>query len=320
MKNIQLIMLVGCTLFALGCEDELNVDPQSVITTSSMWQSEGDAVASMYGALAQFRAALGNNYIFWGDYRSGYFGDALGSEASYQDMFLNSLDDQDDGTNWAGLYRAINDCNLILKYVPGIAFGSEQDKNVVLANAHFIRAFSYYYIARVWGDAPIVLTGFESDDQENLYPVRSPVTEVLKQVAEDVDTAIALFPDNKAGTRKVGSRPAANMLKADLNLWLFKTQNGGEEALNKANTAVDQVLNNPEYDLLEDYESIFRNEGNNEIIFALNYQRDEYEGGFAGDWLVAVQYVNDKSLVENPIKVGSHQQWVTFTDEFETFL
>ncbi|MEQ8422070.1 MAG: RagB/SusD family nutrient uptake outer membrane protein [Arenibacter algicola] len=303
-----------------GCENDLNVNPQSVITSSSMWQSEGDATASMYGALAQFRSAIGSDYIRWGDYRSGYFGDALGSQASYQDIYLNSLDDQDVGTNWAALYKAINDCNLILKYVPEIAFSKESDKQFVLANAHFIRAFSYYFLARVWGDAPILLSGFESDDQEDLFPSRAPQQEVLNQVAVDVDAALSLFPSNSAGSRKTGSMAAANMLKTDLNLWLYKTQNGGEAALQTANGAINQVLGNSDYALQNNYESIFRNEANEEIIFAINCERDEYESGFVTDWLVAVQYVNDKSLVEEFIKVGSHQQWVTFTDEFESFL
>jgi len=320
MKKFKYILLILCIFIAFSCEDDLNIAPKSVITTASMWKSEGDATAAMYGALAQFRAALSKNYIFWGDYRSGFYGDALGSQAAYQDMYLNSLDDEDNGTNWNTLYKAINDCNLILKYVPNIDFVKENDKNFILANAYFIRAFAYYYLARVWGDAPIVLSGFESDKQEDLYPSRAPVADVLAQVGSDIDASLSLFPNDDAGSRKAGSKAAANMLKADYYLWMAKTQNGGNDALNKANMAVDYVLNNSNYQLLDNYETIFRNDDNKELIFASNFERDEYEGGFSADWLVAVQYVNDKSLVENPIKVGSHQQWVTFTDAFESFL
>ena len=320
MKKIKYFILTIITVMIFSCEDDLNVVPQSVITTASMWQSEGDASAAMYGAFAQFRSALNDDYIRWGGYRTGFYGDALGSQVSYQDMYLNSLDDEDSGTNWAGLYTTINDCNLILKYVPDIEFGNENNKNFILANAYFLRAFSYFYLARVWGDAPVVLSGFESDQQEDLFPSRAPLSQVLDQVAADIDAALSHFADDDSGSRKTGSKAAANMLKTDFYLWMAKTQNGGNGALNEANSAVDNVLSNPSYELLNDYETIFRNEGNDEIIFALNFEREEYEGGFAADWLIAVQYVNDKSLVENPIKVGSHQQWVTFTDDFEAFL
>lgn len=320
MRRIKYIVAILFSIMLVACEDDLNFPPQSVISSNSMWVTPGDATGAMYGMFSQFRSAVNDDYIHWGDYRSSFFGDATGSQAAFQDMYSNTLDDQDRGTNWQGLYRTINDCNLILKYTPEIEFSNEDDKNLLLANAYFMRALSYYYIARVWGDAPILLSGFESDQQDDLYPSRSPVSEVLDQVAEDIDLALGLFPDDGPGSRKIGSMAAANMLKADYYLWKAKTQNAGNAALQIANAAVDEVLTNGNYELLGDYESVFRNDENNEIIFALNFELNEYEGGFPADWLVAVQYVNDKGLVENPIPVGSHQQWTTFTPAFEAFL
>ena len=65
----------------------------------------------------------------WGDYRTGHFGDATGSLwRRGRDLYLNSLDDLDVGTNWATIYKAINDCNLILKYVPDISFSMQIQK------------------------------------------------------------------------------------------------------------------------------------------------------------------------------------------------
>ena len=320
MRRIKYILAISCAILLFACEDDLNFPPKSVVSSNSMWNSTGDALGAMYGMLSQFRSAVNDDYINWGDYRSSFFGDALGSQAAFQDFYGNTLDDLDRGTSWEGLYRTINDGNLILKHVPDIEFTSQDDKDSIMANAYFIRALSYYYIARVWGDAPILLVGFESDDQEDLYPFRSPVSEVLDQVAVDIDEAVQLFSDDDAGSRKTGSKAAANMLKADYYLWMAKTRNGGQEALQTANIAVDYVLANAEYELLDNYESVFRNDNNNEIIFALNFELNEYEGGFHADWLVAVQYINDKSLVENPIPVGSHQQWSCFTPSFEAFL
>ena len=320
MKRIKYITAISFVLIFFACQDNLNIPPQSVVSSSSMWISPGDAISAMYGMLSQFRASMQDDYINWGDYRSSFFGDATGSQGALQDLYGNTLDNLDRGTNWQNIYSTINDCNLILKHVPGIEFTIAKDKDFILANAYFIRAFAYFYIARVWGDAPVLLSGFESDKQDDLYPSRSPVSEVLAQVALDIDLALGLFPNDDAGTRKTGSKAAVNMLKADYNLWMAKTQSGGNEALQRANTAVDYVLTNSDYELLGNYESVFRNDENNEIIFAINFELNEYEGGFPADWLVAVQYINDKSLVENPIPVGSHQQWTTFTPAFEAFL
>ncbi|MCK4678958.1 MAG: RagB/SusD family nutrient uptake outer membrane protein [Bacteroidales bacterium] len=320
MKKIKLISAISCVILLFACEDNLNFPPQSVVSSNSMWKIPGDAQGAMFGMLSQFRSAMSKDYIRWGDYRSGFFGDGIHSQIAYQDLFNNVVDDTERGSDWKALYTAINDCNLIIKYVPEIEFTIQEDKDFILANAYFIRALTYFYITRIWGDVPLLLSGFESDKQENLYPTRTPVSEILAQVASDIDQAVSLFPDDDAGSRKTGSKAAANMLKADYYLWMAKMQGGGNDAFQKANTAVDYVLANTGYELLGNYETVFRNDDNNEIIFALDFEINEYEGGFSTDWLVAVQWINDKSLVENTIATGSHAQWVCFTPAYEAFL
>lgn len=314
-EYFQILML----LLLCSCGKDLNVKPQSIVAANSMWQTKDDAEGAMYGMFAQLRNALNDNYIYWGDYRSGLFGDGLGSEAKLQDIFNNTLDRDDAGTSWSGLYTTINDCNLILKHTPKISFEHDGDKNFIMANAYFVRALCYYYCARIWGDVPIVLSGFESDKQDNLYPRRSSVDSVLDQVSSDIDQAIALFPDEIA-SRKLGSKAAANMLKTDYYLWMAKTEQGGEADLKKAEEAVDAVLANPDLSLSDDYSKIFSNDDNHEIIFALNFEKVEYSGGFPADYLVPVQFVHTKNLINNPIQAGSVQQWVIFTPEFEAFL
>ena len=316
MKKIIYVILL---LSILSCEKDLGVSPQSIITKNTMWKSSEDALGAMYGMFSQLRAAMDKEFIYWGGYRSGFFGDALVSQANFQDMFDNTLDAEDTGTNWAPLYTTINDCNLILKYVPEIEFQDLELKDEILANSYFVRSFCYYYIARVWGDAPVLTSGFESDNQEDLYPSRQPVSVVLQQVEMDVNKAIELFGD-EGFSIKIGSKAAANMLKADYNLWMAKTQDGGLEALEEAKKSVMYVLNSTDFVLSISFEDIFRNDENEELIFSLEFEMNEATGGFATDWLVAIQYVNDKSLIENPIKVGSHTQWVCFTPEYEAFL
>ncbi|GAA4315649.1 RagB/SusD family nutrient uptake outer membrane protein [Compostibacter hankyongensis] len=319
MKNIYLLLLLSAVLGIGACNKDLDIKPKSIVSSASMWETADDAEGAMYGMYAQLRNALSDNYAFWGDYRSGLFGDGIGSEGLLQNIFNNSLNRDDSGTDWSGLYKAINDCNLILKYTPEITFDNEKDKNLILANAYFVRALCYFYCARVWGDAPVVLSGFESDKQEDLYPSRSSRDSVYLQVAADIQQAVSLFPDDFTSA-KSGSKAAANMLKADYYLWMYKTEDHKEDDLNKAKEAVDYVLADPDFTLLGSYQSVFSNDDNNEVIFALNFEQNEYTGGFPADFLVAVQYIQTQSLINNPIQVGSHQQWVCFTPDFEATL
>lgn len=320
MKNriyIIYVMLVGVVGFQ-SCHDKLNVDLKSAVTANTMWQSEGDAVAAVNGLMSQFRSAYSTSYIFWGEYRTGIWGPGLATNANYSDAFLNVVSSAHAHASWASLYTTINDCNLILKYTPNIAFNSETEKNRVLASALFVRAFNYYWIGRIWGDAPVLLNGYESGQQDDLYPSRDPAERVFEQVKADLDQALALMPD-EATERDMPSKAAANMLLADYHLWMAKVRGGGSASLQAAKQAVDAVLMDGSYSLLNDYGNVFSNELNQEIIFAWSYLQDEFTGGYQSDYLVPLQYISPE-FIENPIKVGSHQQWIFLTDDFKAFL
>jgi starch-binding outer membrane protein, SusD/RagB family len=301
-----------------ACHDKLNIDQKSAITAPSMWQDEGDARAAVFGAYNKMRSTFADAYIFWGEYRSGLWGRGLATNATYSDPFTNELTSSHTHANWQNLYTTINDCNLILKYTPDISFINEADKNSVLANALFIRAFCYYWIGRVWGDAPVLVNGFESGHQDDLYPSREPADRVFEQVRVDLEAANSLMPEDVTD-RDLASKAAINLLQADYYLWIAKVRDGGTEALNQAKQAVDAVLNNSNYALMSDFSSVFNSELNQEIVFAWSYVMDEYTGGYPADHLVPLQYISAE-YIENPIKVGSHQQWIFLTDAYKDFL
>lgn len=320
MKNrlsIVICMIVSLLVFQ-ACHDKLNVNSKSAITANSMWESEGDAVAAMYGMYNRLRTTFSSSYAFWGEYRSGLWGPGLATNATYSDVFTNELTSSHSHANWQNLYTTINNSNLILKYTPEIQFADETQKNKILANAYFVRAFCYYWIGRIWGDAPVLLNGFESGQQEDLYPSRDPAERVFEQVAMDLAEAYSLMPENVTD-RNTASRASINLLRADYFLWMAKVREGGSAALNSAKQALDEVIANGNYILLADFGNVFESKLNQEIIFAWSFVMDEHTGGYPADFLVPLQYVSAQ-YVENPIKVGSHQQWIFLTDPYKDFL
>lgn len=87
----------------------------------------------------------------------------------------------------------------------------------------------------------------------------------------------------------------------------------------EAKTAVSAVLADSRYGLVPDFGSVFKNELGEEIIFAWSYIQDEYTGGYPSDYLVPSQYVSAEAI-ENPVKVGSHQQWCFYTKAYKKIL
>lgn len=316
-KHILFGIIAFSGLLMASCDSILDVTPQSSITANSMWQNSGDAKAALNGAFNRFRTAYATNYLVWGDFRTSFYGNGIANGAVERGtVWDNQLIPSSMGTNWAALYTAINDCNLILKYTPGISFTSDNEKNQILGSAYFLRAFMYFTIARIWGDAPVLTEGFESDSQEGLFPVRNPVSEIYDQIEKDLDQAIALINSTKAPLEV--SKNAVSMLQADFYLWTAKHAGEGSIALEKADAAINGVLNSG-LSLSNSYESIFRDDDNDEIIFSIAFIEAENASPYSKDFLLGLADVNSE-YVNNPVQVGSHAHWMTFTPKHKDFL
>ncbi len=318
MKFTKIIYIFVCVILFFSCHADLDIKQQSGVTASSMWQDESDATSAMYGLYNKFRSTFSAGYIYWGEYRTGLWGDGMTTQTERDQVYQNQIPPDHGYANWGDIYTTINNANLIIKYTPNTPFSSEESKNKILANAYYVRAFCYYWIGRIWGDAPVLLEGFESDKQEGLFPVRDPADKVFSQVGTDIESALSLMPA-KVTDRYLASLGAINILKADYSLWMYKVRNAGQAYLDAANTAVSAVLTNTQYKLDDNFASVFENENGPEIIFAWSYVKDEYTGGYPSDYLVPSQYVSE-GAIENPVKVGSHQQWCFYTEEYKSIL
>jgi len=305
-------------LSVISCDDMLNLTPKSSITVNSMWENSGDVKAVLNGAFNRFRSAYATNYIIWGDYRTSFYGNGVANGAVERGtVWNNQLIPSSPGTNWAGLYNAINDCNLVIKHTPNISFSSEAEKNHIIGSAHFLRAYMYYTIARIWGDAPVLTTGFESDDQEGLFPVRNSVNEVFDQIEKDLSDALNLVGNNGKIPFEV-TKETICMLQTDFYLWQAKQNGKGSAAIEKANASIATVLQSG-IKLSDSYENVFRDDDNDEIIFSIAFIEAENTTSFANDFLLGLADVPSE-YYNNPIQVGSHAHWVSFTSKHKDFL
>ncbi len=272
-KNRSIICLPTFIMMmtVTACEDLVDLKPESTISSESFWQNESDVISATYGMYNQFRSTFDVKTVLWGEFRTGFYGQGSSTATDWDDLWNNNMNSSSVGTNWADMYLLINDANLILSKTPEISFTNEAARNHILGQAYFVRAYTYFQIARLWGDAPIVTEGFESTDQ-NLEPERRPVTEIYDLIKSDVNEALALLGDRES-VNFIG-RDAANVLKADIYLWTAKVGNGGQNDLLEARAAIDEVLV-AGYSLENNFETVFRNEKSPEIIFSIFYSELE---------------------------------------------
>ena len=255
--------------------------------------------------------------MYWGEYRTGLWGDGLTGQTSRDQVYQNQIPTNHTFADWTNLYTTINNANLMLKHAQNIQFKTEESKNEILANAYFVRAFCYYWIGRIWGDAPLLLDGFESDNQEGLFPTRNSADDIFKQVGKDINKALTLIPQNI--NKNIASKASISMLKADYDLWMYKVRKGGDSYLRDAADKINYVLSNSSYALESNYADVFNDNSGKEIIFEWSYIQDEFTSGSTNDYLVPSQYVSNE-YINNPVQTGSHQQWCFYTQEYKTFL
>lgn len=80
---------------------------------------------------------------------------------------------------WKYAYKGIAAANTVLKYVPGINM-NEQRKNQVLGEARFLRAWYYFNLVRIFGDAVKITE--PTTDPANVYFARTALQEIYEDI------------------------------------------------------------------------------------------------------------------------------------------
>lgn len=274
MKNIKLYtVFASMLLFASSCNDTLNVEPTSVITTNNFWRTENDANGALMGMYVELRN-LSQGLHQLGEHRSEVMTPGLFGEGVFI-LHRNEMNADTPGhPDWSAFYRAINTANLILKFVPNISFASEARKNSVLAQAYTMRAFIYYTMTKTWGDLIIRTEPTEGFGADVTLRERESQAQVFQLIKQDLDQALQLYPNNTFTVgRSVWSKAATNALKGDVYLWTAKRMGGGNADLNTALAALTEV-NQADVGLLDSFFDVFdfENKGNREILMSIRHQ------------------------------------------------
>lgn len=279
MKNrfITIFSLALACILHVSCS-LLDVDNPSHIYGSDYWNSKGNVEGYLTGLYTAFRSTC-NTTSYLTERSDEFVGGLEAGTSNYLTQNLTALN----GSSWSSFYTVIQHCNMLIKYAPTVEFARERDRNDILAQAYTIRSYMYFYLARVWGDAPLELTPTESSTKPKL--ARSPVTDVLAQAISDADRAISLFSaDGWVAGKARASKQAAYALKADILLWRAKVIYAGNVAKSKADLEdviryADLALQGCE--LESDFKTIFSTRTGKEIIWAIHFGYPEITGQYS---------------------------------------
>ena len=142
---------------------------------------------------------------------------------------------------WDENYKLIAQANTVISRLPNSSKLTDDEKKVYEAKARFFRALAYRTLVLLYGDVPLQLEEVSTPKTDF---VRESKDKVKAQVVEDLEFAAANLPE--INTVKDGeiSKPAANMLLAEMYL----ATGDNDKAINAASA----VINNPNLALMKD--------------------------------------------------------------------
>ena len=118
----------------------------------------------------------------------------------------NLGDDKDNGVWWSG-WRGIRRCNIALQNFKYLTQATQEEKDLLLGQIYFFRAFFHGEIIQFWGGMPYVDTVFAASDE--LKMPRLTYHETTERIIEDLDKAIPLLPldwdFSGPGSQRVGA-------------------------------------------------------------------------------------------------------------------
>ena len=272
MKNFKKIITGLIVLVTLSCSDDiLDNDPISSFSAQGFYQTSADAQAGVYGIYDALQSTFRTNFSHWGEGRA----DAVNTNHSGDPLALqqNTLSKAITSARWNNIYETISRANYAIKYIPEV-FETESEFSLqLIAQARALRALSYFYAVKIWGDVPLVTEPYESVDQE-FFIDKTNKEEILDQVITDLIFASEYCRETFSGdnTRILFTQGAANALLTHVYMWRKDYEN--------AIVSAEKVLDNNLYSLvsMNDWSKIFTSGYSNESIFEIGYDDTQTSG------------------------------------------
>jgi starch-binding outer membrane protein, SusD/RagB family len=229
MKKIFFISIVLALLANTSCKESLIEVPKDFYTPENSYTNK-----------AQFESALANIYL---SIRTGIYCastalgersvDLLGIDIDLADCASNAsaaklqffnwptmnADNSFVSKWWTQFYSWIAQANAIIDRAgqPTAVWTSEAEKNAIVGEAKFLRAFAYHFMANMWGGVPLVLN--ETKVPKFDY-IKATQAEVFQQCKKDLTEAVEYMPtiDQLKGGR--APREAAYHLLSEIDICL----------------------------------------------------------------------------------------------------
>ena len=315
MKHI--FLLLALSFLFVSCDDFLDTENKTKKDTSNYPETVSDAeqlLTGVYSIIGRYEplqstfmaSTLMSDEAFGGGDQNDLLCKAMDQfKKSSEDMFRQG---------WRASYIGIYRSNFLISVLDAIPWESEEQRNKVEGEVHFLRAHFYFELARMFGEVPLVTT------PEALNLPKSKAADIYALIAADLKMAIEKLPA-KSITEMESSEQgritkwAAEALMA--RVFLFYTgyyetnslplRDGGEVTKQQVTNWIVDCIEHSGHDLVTDFRNLWpysyvqdynytkdnglkwEGDGNKETVFAIRYST-------LANWDLPYQKCNQYSL------------------------
>jgi hypothetical protein len=277
--NFLLLIAAGLLVSTTSClKEEIKDTPNP-----SIIKNEDDVTALIRGAYSELNDAAAFKYqgmmmLFLG--ADDIYTQAGSEIGAYGSKIFTGSHTQ---AFWNRLHATVADANSLIETLDRLELNSGFE-NRAYGEAYFLRAFSYYYLVRLYGGIPIRTEPVNVNS--NFYLPRNTIDEVYAQIFADLKKASELLPlYSQISGAELGraSKGAAQAILAQAYLTYGNQLSlKGQQATEQYQNAVlyaDSVINSGQYKLLNNYGDLYditkEAAAYDEVIFGVRFQVDQ---------------------------------------------
>ncbi|MCT4673055.1 MAG: RagB/SusD family nutrient uptake outer membrane protein [Prolixibacteraceae bacterium] len=292
-KIISKIIIPGLVISSLftqsACQkDFLDIDPQVNQTPKDYFSSSNDAASELVNAVY-------SNLLDWDQHSFAWIGvssitsdDAdKGSDPGDTGTDKNELDDFTFTSSsisfndiWAANYRGISFANQALNVLPTLELDKDY-KNRLEGETRFLRAYYYWTLVRCFGGVPKIDKLPDPTSPEDIANGRTRASkeEIYKLIISDLKFGVEHLKERSQMESVDMGRATKGAAKTFLAK-VYMYQNNWNEVLRLTN----EVMASHEYELANDYSTIWREigENNKESIFEAQAKGEKPNNGIDG--------------------------------------
>lgn len=264
------IAMLAFMLIPMSCnEDLLDQVNSNTVSTGTFWANADDAALAVNGMYHPI-----TNTFFWG--RIVHTGAMLRSDIFNVRPFgpntaMSTFQGEAGVARWSTEiwqepFKCIFRANAVLENVNAENVPDAAARNGFLGQAHFMRAFSYFYLINLYGNVPLVTNTAQSSD--DFFPSQASQDQVWAQIVSDFEAAANELPDSWDGA-DIGRPTSGSATAFKGKSLLYQGDWAGAEA------EFMKVVNSGNYSLLPaaQYMDNFTeaNENNVESVYELQF-------------------------------------------------